>query len=143
LDKARRERNTLPESITVDNGSEFSSKYLDIWAVENGVTLAFIRPRRPVENGFIESFNGRLRDEFLNVELLFSLADEQNKLVSWRKDFNDATTQRFGGSDTERVCGYLEEQSYRRWWGALHPENPRYRSWEAASRVRSAGFRRP
>jgi putative transposase len=90
LNKARRERNTLPDSITVDNGSEFSSKCLDFWAVKNGVTLAFIRPGRPVENGFIESFNGRLRDEFLNVELLFSLADAQNKLVSWRKDFNDA-----------------------------------------------------
>ena len=90
LNKARRERNTLPESITVDNGSEFSSKCLDVWAVENGVTLAFIRPGRPVENGFIESFNGRLRDEFFNVELLFSLADAQNKLVSWRKGFNDA-----------------------------------------------------
>jgi hypothetical protein len=77
-------------SITVDNGSEFSSKCLDTWAVENSVLLAFIRPGRPVENGFIESFNGRLRDEFLNVELLFSLADAQNKLARWRKDFNGA-----------------------------------------------------
>ncbi len=71
----------LPDSITVDNGSEFSSKCLDAWAIENGVMLAFIRPGRPVENGFIES---------LNVELLFSLADAQNKLASWRKDFNGA-----------------------------------------------------
>jgi putative transposase len=90
LNHARRERSSLPESITVDNGSEFSSKCLDAWAVENGVMLAFIRPGRPVENGFIESFNGRLRDEFLNVELLFSLPDAQNKLARWRKDFNDA-----------------------------------------------------
>jgi hypothetical protein len=90
LKHARRERRPLPESITVDNGSEFSSKCLDPWAVENGVMLAFIRPRRPVENGFIESFNGRLRDEFLNVELLFSLTDAQNKLAGWRKDFNHA-----------------------------------------------------
>jgi putative transposase len=90
LNHARRERNSLPESITVDNGSEFSSKCLDAWAVENGVMLAFIRPGRPVENGFIESFNGRLRDEFLNVELLFSLTDAQNKLAGWRKDFNNA-----------------------------------------------------
>jgi putative transposase len=89
LNHARQERNALPESITVDNGSEFSSKYLDTWAVENHVTLAFIRPGRPVENGFIESFNGRLRDEFLNTELIFSLTDAQNKLARWRKDFND------------------------------------------------------
>lgn len=90
LNHARRERRALPESITVDNGSEFSSKCLDAWAVENNVMLAFIRPGRPVENGFIESFNGRLRDEFLNVELLFSLPDAQNKLGGWRKDFNEA-----------------------------------------------------
>jgi putative transposase len=90
LNQARQERRALPESITVDNGSEFSSKCLDAWAVENGVMLAFIRPGRPVENGFIESFNGRLRDEFLNVELLFSLADAQNKLAKWRRDFNEA-----------------------------------------------------
>jgi transposase InsO family protein len=49
-----------------------------------------LRAARPVENGFIESFNGRLRDEFLNVELLFSLADAQKKLAGWRKDFNHA-----------------------------------------------------
>lgn len=90
LNQARRERRSLPESITVDNGSEFSSKCLDAWAVETGVRLAFIRPGRPVENGFIESFNGRLRDEFLNVELLFSLPDAQNKLAQWRRDFNNA-----------------------------------------------------
>jgi len=80
----------VPESITADNGGEFAGKAMDIWAHQAGVKLNFIRPGRPVENGFIESFNGRLRDEFLNVELLFSLADAQNKLVSWRKDFNDA-----------------------------------------------------
>ncbi len=88
LNHARLERKALPDSITVDNGSEFSSKHLDAWAVAHNVMLAFIRPGRPVENGFIESFNGRLRDEFLNVELLFSLTDAQNKLARWRKDFN-------------------------------------------------------
>jgi putative transposase len=90
LEKARLERKATPVSITVDNGSEFSSKCLDAWAIKSGVTLAFIRPGRPVENGFIESFNGRLRDEFLNVELLFSLADAQEKLANWRQDFNYA-----------------------------------------------------
>jgi hypothetical protein len=88
LDQARQERTATPISITVDNGTEFSSKCLDAWAVRNGVMLAFIRPGRPVENGFIESFNGRLRDEFLNVELFFSLADARQKLRRWRDDFN-------------------------------------------------------
>ena len=68
LERAKQERGSLPESITVDNGSEFCSRALEAWAMANEVQLCFIRPGRPVENGFIESFNGRLRDECLNVE---------------------------------------------------------------------------
>ena len=73
LEHARHERGHLPESITVDNGSEFCSRALEAWAMTNDVQLCFIRPGRPVENGFIESFNGRLRDECLNVEWFSSL----------------------------------------------------------------------
>ena len=61
------ERKAQPQSITVDNGTEFTSHAMENWAMDRGVHLAFIRPGRPVENGFIESFNGRLRDECLNV----------------------------------------------------------------------------
>jgi putative transposase len=68
LDCARQERGSLPENITVDNGSEFSGRALEAWAIANDVQLCFIRPGRPVENGIIESFNVRLRDECLNVE---------------------------------------------------------------------------
>ena len=75
-------------SITVDNGTEFSSKAMDAWAVRNGVKLDFIRPGKPVENGFIESFNGRLRDEWLNVSVFFSLSDANEKLQRWSKDYN-------------------------------------------------------
>jgi putative transposase len=57
-----------PTSITVDNGSEFCSRAMEAWAYQYGVQLAFIRPGKPVENSYIESFNGRLRDECLNVE---------------------------------------------------------------------------
>lgn len=60
-----------PKSITVDNGSEFYSKAMDQWSYQNGVVLDFIRPGRPVENGYIESFNGKLRDECLNLHLFF------------------------------------------------------------------------
>ena len=66
--KLQDERGALPASITVDNGGEFSSKAMEAWTMDNGVQLGFIRPGRPVENGYIESFNGRLRDECLNVE---------------------------------------------------------------------------
>ena len=57
----------VPRSITVDHGTEFQSRALEDWAYRRGVQLDFIRPGKPVENAFIESFNGRLRDECLNV----------------------------------------------------------------------------
>jgi len=69
-------------------GTEFTSKALDHWAYKNGVHLDFIRPGRPVENGYIESFNGKLRDECLNVEVFFNLADARRKLYHWRRDYN-------------------------------------------------------
>ena len=77
-----------PKSITVDNGTEFASKAMDLWAYNNGVHLDFIRPGRPVENSYIESFNGRLRDECLNVEVFFTLADARRKLSLWQHDYN-------------------------------------------------------
>ena len=75
-------------SITVDNGTEFGSKAMDGWAYQFGVQLDFIRPGKPVENSYIESFNGRLRDECLNVEVFFALADVRDKLERWRQDYN-------------------------------------------------------
>ncbi|MGD1029180.1 IS3 family transposase [Candidatus Binatus soli] len=77
-----------PVSITVDNGTEFQSKAMDVWAYQHGVQLDFIRPGRPTENGYIESFNGRLRDECLNVQVFFSVADARDKLERWRQDYN-------------------------------------------------------
>jgi putative transposase len=88
LQRAKLERGSLPESITVDNGSEFCSRALESWAMSNEVRLCFIRPGRPVENGFIESFNGRLRDECLNVEWFSSLEDARRKLTRFREHYN-------------------------------------------------------
>jgi len=78
----------LPKTITVDNGSEFYSREMDSWAYRNGVKLDFIRPGKPVENAFIESFNGRLRDECLNANLFDSIEDARAKLEAWRIDYN-------------------------------------------------------
>jgi putative transposase len=77
-----------PRSITVDHGTEFQSRALEDWAYRRGVLLDFIRPGKPVENAFIESFNGRLRDECLNVEQFASVADAQAKIEAWRVDYN-------------------------------------------------------
>ena len=78
----------VPESITTDNGGEFAGQAMDAWAHNAGVKLDFIRPGRPVQNGYIESFNGRLRDECLNGEIFFHLADAREKLEHWRRDYN-------------------------------------------------------
>jgi len=78
----------VPESITTDNGGEFAGKAMETWAYQNAVKLDLIRPGKPVENGYIESFNGRLRDECLNGEIFFDLADARNKLERWRRDYN-------------------------------------------------------
>jgi putative transposase len=70
-------------------GSEFAGQAMDAWAHQAGVKLDFIRPGRPVQNGYIESFNGRLRDECLNTEIFSSLADAREKLERWRHDYNE------------------------------------------------------
>ena len=78
----------LPKSITVDNGSEFFSKAMDAWAYRNKVQLDFIRPGKPIENAYIESFNERLRDELLNAHVFSSLPDAREKLEERRIDYN-------------------------------------------------------
>ena len=77
-----------PRSITVDHGTEFMSRALEDWAYQRGVQLDFIRPGKPVENAFIESFNGRLRDECLNVHQFTSIDDAKAKIEAWRIDYN-------------------------------------------------------
>jgi putative transposase len=77
-----------PRSITVDHGTEFQSRALEDWAYRRGVQLDFIRPGKPVENAFIESFNGRVRDECLNVHQFASLAEAQTIFETWRLDYN-------------------------------------------------------
>ncbi|SUA78818.1 Transposase and inactivated derivatives, IS30 family [Pandoraea pnomenusa] len=71
-----------PESITVDNGTEFTSRALDDWAYRRGVKLDYTRPGKPTDNGLIESFNGRLRDEFLNVHEFVTLYDLREKMTA-------------------------------------------------------------
>lgn len=78
----------VPHTITVDNGPEFHSRVLDAWAQDAGVTLQFSRPGKPVDNTFIEAFNGRLRDECLNQSWFRTLADAQFQIERWRIAYN-------------------------------------------------------
>ncbi len=79
----------LPEIIVVDNGAEFSGNELDRWAHENNVQLHFIRPGKPTENAYIESFNGRLRDECLNSNFFYDLEDAKKIIKNWQEDYNN------------------------------------------------------
>lgn len=79
----------LPRIISVDNGSEFTSSKMDLWAHENKVQLHFIRPGKPTENAYIESFNGRLRDECLNVNIFYTVDDAKEIIEKWREDYNN------------------------------------------------------
>ena len=78
-----------PKTIRVDQGSEFVSRDLDLWAYTHGVELDFSRPGKPTDNAFIEAFNGRLRAECLNTHWFLSLADAREKLEHWRRDYNE------------------------------------------------------
>lgn len=78
-----------PKTITVDHGTEFTSRALEAWAFYRGVQLDFTRPGRPTDNAVIESFNGWMRDECSNVHQFLSLSDAQAKIEAWRRDYNE------------------------------------------------------
>ena len=79
----------LPENIVVDHGPEFISNALDEWAYSREVKLHFIRPGKPVDNAFIESFNARFRDECLNVNWFMSIEHARRVIEAWRIDYNE------------------------------------------------------
>lgn len=87
LDRLAKTRG-LPSGLRTDNGPEFAGTVLDQWAHDRGIQLDFIEPGKPVQNAYIESFNGRLRDECLNQNLFFDIQDAKRKVESWRLDYN-------------------------------------------------------
>ncbi len=78
----------VPENIRSDNGPEFTAKRVRDWLGELGVKTLFIEPGSPWENGYIESFNGKLRDELLNREIFYSLVEAKILIEQWRKEYN-------------------------------------------------------
>jgi len=78
-----------PETIRLDNGPEFISKELDLWAFVHGVTLDFSRPGKPTDNAFVESLNGKFRAECLNANWFMSLDEAAEKCEAWRRDYNE------------------------------------------------------
>jgi len=89
-----------PKSIRVDQGSEFISRDLDLWAYQNDVVLDFSRPGKPTDNAFIESFNGKFRAECLNTHWFLSLEDARQKMEAWRRDYNEVRPHSAIGNKT-------------------------------------------
>jgi putative transposase len=97
--------------FNIDNGSEFTGKAMDAWAFERGIKMDFIRPGKPNENAFIESFNGKFRDECLSEYWFVSLEDVRKTIEEWRIDYNenrphsslgDLTPKEFAAKSTRR-----------------------------------------
>jgi putative transposase len=110
-----------PQRIQVDNGSEFTSRSMDLWAYLNKVKLDFSRPGKPTDNAFIESFNGKFRAECLNENWFLSLADACDKIHQWQEDYNrhrphsslgDLTPVEFAGSRIPSASPTAQLQEY-------------------------------
>ena len=80
----------VPKVIFADNGSEFTGRLLDLWAYHHKVKLDFSRPGKPTDNGFVESFNGSLRDECLDLNWFESLDEAKAIIEAWRVDYNES-----------------------------------------------------
>ena len=126
LEKLRIERG-LPEQIVIDHGTEFTSKAMDQWAYEHKVKLHFITPGRPMENGYIESFHGKFREECLNEHWFLTLDDARETIESWRIDYNQVRPHSSLSYRTPQefrdAMGCADVESKQRF---PHPHSPDY-----------------
>jgi transposase InsO family protein len=97
LERVARERG-YPDILVVDNGPELRGRALDGWADDHGVQLYFIDPGKPTQNAYIESFNGRYREECLNQHWFTSIFEAREIIEDWRIDYNNPSTRRNGRS---------------------------------------------
>ncbi len=93
----------MPRILRTDNGAEFCGRAMLTWAHERGVTLRPIEPGKPTQNAFIESFNGRFRDECLNEHWFTSLAHAQALIEAWRREYNEERPKKGLGGLTPAV----------------------------------------
>ena len=98
-----------PKAIRVDQGSEFISRDLDLWAYQKNVTLDFSRPGKPTDNAFIESFNGKFRTECLNAHWFMTLDDARRKMEEWRRDYNEVRQHSAIGNKPPIALQYRSE----------------------------------
>jgi putative transposase len=107
----------LPEVVVTDNGPEFAGQTLDVWAYQRGVQRHFIEPGKPVQNAFVESFNGKMRDECLNEHWFMTLAEARQTIEAWRRDYNEVRPHSSLGNRTPK--------EFTGAGAALPPEPPR------------------
>jgi putative transposase len=79
-----------PKYLFADNGAEFTGRLVDLWAYHHGTRIDFSRPGKPTDNAFIETFNGSLRDECLNLHWFETLAEARKEIEAWRRDYNES-----------------------------------------------------
>jgi putative transposase len=115
----------LPQQIVVDNGPEFRSRALDQWAYARNVELVFIEPGKPVQNAFIESFNGTFRFECLDAHWFRNLADARHIVESWRRDYNEVRPHSSLGSSTPAEYAVQQSSVASRAFGASALDLPR------------------
>jgi putative transposase len=108
----------LPKVLVCDNGPEFAGRTLDAWAYRRGVELSFIRPGKPIENAFVESFNGKFRDECLNEHWFASVAEAQAIIEAWRLDYNTVRPHRSLGQLTPAAYAAAACAGSATGWGA-------------------------
>ena len=98
-----------PQAIRCDNGPEISSRHFLAWAIEEKIDVVHIRPGKPTENAYVESFHGRLRDECLNVSWFWNLFDARRKISAWQQEYNSERPH--------SSLGYLTPEEFtRQWW---------------------------
>ena len=95
-----RGRRGVPKGLFCDNGSEFTSQIMDLWAYHNRVQIDFSRPGKPTDNPHVESFNGTLRAECLDVHWFATLIEAKQVIESWRREYNDSRPHRSLGERT-------------------------------------------
>tara|TARA_B100000614_G_scaffold241894_1_gene243445 strand:+ start:121 stop:606 length:486 start_codon:yes stop_codon:yes gene_type:complete len=113
-----------PDHIRSDNGAEFTAKAVRTWLARTGVKTLFIAPGSPWENGYNESFNGKLRDEFLNMEIFYTLKEARILIERWRHHYNTVRPHSALGyrpPAPETVLPAVDDPAYARQW--LRPEH--------------------
>jgi putative transposase len=114
----------LPRVLVSDNGPEFAGRTLDAWAYRQGIALRFIRPGKPIENAYVESFNGKFRDECLNEHWFLSVAEAQQIIEAWRVDYNTVRPHRSLGQQTPAAYAAAACAGPADGWGACSAAAP-------------------